>query len=124
MTYDEVNKHVAAAHEAQSVAGLTVVLFITDKTIPLEQRWDIFTKSWNILPDLSYGEGHVQVLGEAFTLYNDFGMNRHQQMEYMWMYETIQEWIADDVNDMTQETADLWREAVLGEGYASFTYDW
>lgn len=124
MTYDEVNQHVVEAQEAQARAGLTVVLFITDKTIPLEQRWDIFSKSWSILPDLSYGHGHIDVLGDSFTLYDDFGLERHQQMEYMWMYETIQEWIADPENDMTQETADAWREAVLAEGYASFTYDW
>lgn len=124
MNFEKIRKEIADLQLLQVKTAMNVTLVIKDKEVSLEERWGLFSSSWGFLPELSYGNGNVQILGANICLYDDFGIHRHEEVTYTQMYETIQEWIAGGDKGITQEMADEWREAVLEEAYYSFTFDW
>ena len=97
---------------------------LADKNVPLDDRWKMFIRlvTLKLLPEQSYGDGYVEVLGSKYSLYDDFHIERYQTVDYEQMWE----WISDSYRGKKFEGAavDKWREQVLASGYGSFVHDW
>jgi len=126
---DQVNALIEARNLLNTGLGRVQPL-LTDQSIPLDDRWDAYTKlvENNILvKDEIYGDG---MLGNVFdrnrvSLYDDFYMDRGQNLDYPELWEMMID--NDDGERDVYADVDLrnkWRELVLASGYSSFTHDW
>lgn len=90
----------------------------------LDKRWRAFTiiSKQVKMPCKTYGDGFIDILSDNGSLYDDFYIERYQTMDYVNMYESIQEKLEE--GEYNQENVDEWREAVLQSGYGSFIHDW
>lgn len=91
----------------------------TDKSIPLDERWELFRNARNCLLCDEYSTGFTELL-HCDDLIND--LIRYQRYHYADMYDNLLGNLEE--GDISQENLDIWREAVLSFGYGSFTYDW
>lgn len=115
-----------AAYLAETVPKLT------DKSIPLDERWEMYKKlvEEGCLPEDGYSDGFITTLtyvdGGEPTLYDDFHMDRNESKTFPRMYEIIleDEIDADEGGKYTPESITEWREEVLASGYGSFENDW
>lgn len=95
---------------------------ITDETLALETRWEIYStlcKFKILVNDEIYGDGHIDVLGNNLTVYDNFYIERHETFDYVDLLERIEQ-----SDSLPKENLREWKEAVLQGGYSSFTYDW
>ena len=89
---------------------------IKDKTIPLEDRWELYTLavSTNYLVDRDsfyFCPGHIKEIEEiGFD-----GENRHETYDYGIIF---------DINSFTEEEEIIIKEDILQDGHSSWVYDW
>lgn len=97
---------------------------VRDKEKDFEERWGAFLNLANadLLPQESYGDGYVDELDANYTMYDNFYCERYQTMYYSDMWDTVQDKVHR--GNVTQASADAWREAVMLDGHGSFRYDW
>jgi hypothetical protein len=110
---------------ADDVASLLGTL--TDKEIPLDDRWKTFTvlSKADLLPTASYGSGFIEeCFGSKFCIYDDFYVERYQTVKYVDLYDTMTSREVEVTERLTEEMRDKWRERVLVSGFGSFTHDW
>ena len=97
-----------------------------------EDRWAAFTilvKHNVFVNEQGYGNGLIDglesVSGSEYTLYDDFGCDRHVSMTYVEMYENLLDKIKwkEDMAPTEQSLRD-WKERVLQSGYSGFCHDW
>lgn len=102
------------------------------KDVALDVRWDIFLEAGpEILGVTTFASGHIDALAPDLSVYDDFYIERHETSMYKDMYESMMEdlkWSQTfpDVESPKVATwnIDAWREAILNDGFAGFTYDW
>jgi len=106
---------------------------LTDETIPLEKRWELYEKlaTAGVLGKNSCGDGYLDVLDptDSLSLYDDFNVDRHQTVTYLKLYKKILAANAsaakyEEPLPYTQEAIDDWREEVLFGGDSEMVYDW
>lgn len=126
-----IQDDIKAHNESKRVLVDKFSKYLTDTTIPLEQRWDDFVEYGEILPHEAAWGGNVkiEILNRNLCLYDNFYIDRHQVGVYAHMWQRLHELEYDDSNliskyNIPQEKLDEWREAVLKSGYYSFVYDW
>lgn len=100
---------------------------LKDKSIPLDDRWEVYTKlvEANVLvKDASYGDGYLEDLDyNHMSLYDDFYTDRGASLRFIDMYERMTE-NPEDFTEQARANLPKWQERVLESGYSSFTYDW
>ena len=89
---------------------------IRDKTIPLENRWELYTiaVSTNYLVDEDsyyFCPGHIDDIEDI----GYDGENRHGNYDYSSIF---------DYNSFTEEEKIIIKEDILQDGHSSWTYDW
>lgn len=105
--------------------------YLKDTSIDLEKRWNTFIECDHLLDINGWGGDAMDIYSEA--LYDDFYMERHQVK----LYKEIDVQVTENITPQGEvpdeysskynvyyAKRDEWREAVLAEGYAGFTYDW
>ena len=95
----------------------------------LEDRWELYLAGESLLEIHPFISKSIRVLTDA--IYNDIGIERYEQLLNSGMDERITEnYNPEDTDEFSEIWAqmyakrDEWREAVLAEGYAGFTFDW
>jgi hypothetical protein len=127
-----VTENVAALVEARTLLnqGLTIIQpQLVDQSIPLEERWAAYctlVKQNILVNEESYGDGHIDMLGDNMTMYDDFNVERRETLTYPDMYERIME--ADEQFEERLVKAQYniipWQEKILASGYSGFCHDW
>lgn len=104
---------------------------LKDITLPLSERWEAYillVEKGVLTADEMYGNGNIHVMGDNFTLYDDFQMERHETKTFVEIYQHVMEAEGEYEENLVEfRSSDRfaeWQEAVLKAGYASFTYDW
>lgn len=127
-----VTENVAALVEARELLkqGLTIIQpQLVDQTIPLEERWaayETLVKQDILINEESYGDGHLDMLGDNLTMYDDFYVERRQTLTYPDMYDTIMDAEGEYQERLVAAQANIapWQEYVLSRGYSGFCRDW
>ena len=108
-----------------------LILKLKDKSISLDERWKAFSEldDADLLPNKRYGNGMTNLLrinnsSEEITMYDNFFTERGERVSYISMYEMMLGQFGMGDMNITDESLQNWQEAVLAEGYGSFTYDW
>lgn len=131
---DKLNSLIMAKETIDSSLK-TFMAALTDKSIPLDDRWNAFKIlcSKDILTDIeSYGDGNVSILEfdrgkrSEVELYDDFYYERHQTVDYVDMAERIEEGFGygDNERGITPESFAEWKEAALKSKHRGFVFDW
>jgi len=104
---------------------------LKDREFSLEARWELYLKVEHLLPEHTYTPDSLDILTDS--PYDDIYMDRYQTKANSDIDDSLLENQPSD-NDSLGEyhekyvrmwaKRDEWREAVLQEGYGSFTYDW
>lgn len=95
--------------------------YLSDKSIPLEERWT----SLCLLPESFHVNGYWSgsdlgdELGFEFSPYDDLRMERGQTKNICEIGENLEE---DD--NFTEEQMELLKELFLQAGYTKYTFDW
>lgn len=128
--FETVGKLTAIRAELVS-ASANVIEALKDTSIPLDERWKAFTKlveAHILVNEESYGDGELRLLGDNFTMYDDFNTDRGQSMTYPEMYDIFIGWGTEDDwsgnEALAPEVIEAWQEHVLERGFSSFTHDW
>lgn len=108
--------------------------YFKDKSIPLEDRWEIYTEACNakVFDNCHEWVWYSKVIEKKLKLcyYDDFCIERHQvvdlssfvndiEADYDYAIESD-----DDTEPWTKELIDELKEEVLQFGYSSFVFDW
>lgn len=93
---------------------------IADKTIPLEDRWNLFVSAPSHMCNDRPFSQHVNINGREISWYDDFGKDRYEHVDMVaaveWMEDCFDQWGTDQVNEM--------KEYILTHNLRSFTNDW
>jgi hypothetical protein len=85
--------------------------WVKDKSIPLEERWDVFVDSELWENDCYIIHSDVLDLDRCYS-----NMDRHETINV--------EWILEYFSDEPKEKLDKFKEEILENFIYSFTYDW
>lgn len=109
---------------------------ITDKSIPLNERWELFKKAPTELKETTCWVVNFNTLNEAegghVSWYDMFGVDRHQTVEMLDIIERLEEIIEYGQTkikakqffiDNPAKLDDL-KEEILSMNLQSFVYDW
>lgn len=93
---------------------------IADKTIPLEDRWNLFVSAPSQMCNHRPFIQHIHIGGREISWYDDFGRDRYEEIDMIdaieWMEDCFEDWGVDQVNEM--------KEYILAHNLRSFTNDW
>lgn len=90
---------------------------LTSTEISLEEKWEIFILSKDILP-ICNDDCVMHIITD--TVYDDFYVERYETTSFVSIDEQILNYNNPKWNGKHKE----WREAVLASGYSGFTNDW
>lgn len=95
---------------------------LTDGSVPLDDRWEIFVSLSNmgLLPNNNEHDGFADIFDDNCEAWS---ITKFETSSYSDLYDTTIFYKTEN-GSYTQEQADEWREAVLADGFGSFTYDW
>jgi hypothetical protein len=102
----------------------TLKLYVINKEIPLQERWDVFVES-------ELGKAHpwiqhfksIKIVED--WMYSDF--NKYETYQTKDLVERLQENIGNDMgplDEVTQELVDAFKEEILEKFLKSFQFDW
>jgi hypothetical protein len=109
---------------------------MSDKSIPLDDRWDMFIKAPS---DLKGHQSYVwdsKILGRDFNWYTDYSCERHQEVDLIEFVENLEEdfnaiaegedaaYMFTEKFEDTPEVVEALKEEILADNIASFTFDW
>jgi hypothetical protein len=114
--------------------------YFVDQSVPLDERWEVYTKVSTLLPINSDYVGNVfeKVLGDI-SLYDEFNIDRYQTALYVDQVESLEcdlEYAEEEANVTYAEPREVYvpaynrkqitqiKEAVLASGTQGFIYDW
>lgn len=101
---------------------------LADKSIPLEERWELFAAAEELMPIRSFHISEIMV-----DEYDLFDTNRGSIVLFLERYDWLKEaheGFEEDEDDYYQSVVetypdlDAWRELVLASGYRGAVYDW
>lgn len=96
---------------------------LTDKALPLDERWHIFEKLCNISGVLPMGRWICHSIDEfGLSWYDDFYYERPEDVYYPEAAEQMLEKV--EHGDFPRAAYDAWREKILAQGKRGFNYDW
>lgn len=98
--------------------------YFKDKTIPLEDRWEVFAESSNkeVFNNLENRCWNSKVLDKiGLEWYDDFGIERYTTGEFVDIIEIVKR---NYKNKLTHELVDELKEEMLQSGYSGFVFDW
>lgn len=100
--------------------------YLKDKSIPLEERWNLFTGYGIHLLDETCDCPYLNWdNGEEIFIYDDFYINRHQSVWYTYLVDCIIEYTEDNPEyNYSEDRLNKLKEQILSNGYSSFLYDW
>lgn len=105
--------------------------YLANTSIDLEERWNTFLECNKLLDVHIYVSDVMDIFSDC--LYDDFYIEKNETKYYSDLDAQICENITpqgetpDEYSskyDAFYAKRDRWREAVLEDGYAGFTYDW
>lgn len=101
--------------------------FISDKTVPLEDRWILFKIAPHDWKEHSrwveYFSFEKLLPEKEINWYDDFGYERCQSVD---MYILIEDYFSDFVEDLPnkEEIITTAKEEILSKNIGSFIFDW
>lgn len=122
---DMLNEQVALTKEA-------IQEYLTNKAIPLEDRWELFKKaklfqnhdSWSVTFKSLEPIGGNDIFGPDGPIYAD----RHQEIYTIDMVSNFEHDMAKPYQEfhhkLTRELIDNFKEEILAKNLGSFTFDW
>jgi hypothetical protein len=114
--------------------------YLTDKTVPLDERWAAYKEVAELLPINSDYTGNVfeKILGDI-SLYDEFNIDRYQTARYVDQVEGLEDdldWAEEEVDVTYAQPREVYvpaynreqitqiKEEVLASGTQGFIYDW
>lgn len=94
--------------------------FFKDTSVPLEERWGLFEKSSNLLPEDFYTVYLPEIEKNDLNYYDDFYYDRYQTVDMLDLLEKIE----DDSEKFSKINVEALKEQILTSGYGSFKFDW
>lgn len=130
MTHPIQNEIVAFLNRRENLRG-GLTAYFSNTSEPLEERWNLFIISGNILPIHTWVHRVMDIYSDC--LYDDFHIERRETVLFADIDEQVVSNLPADGEEPDEynclyfqffQKRDLWREAVLASGYSGFTYDW
>lgn len=123
MNIDELLQLKKQQDEQLTLAAQHYLSQLTDTTIDVNVRWELFGKLRKIDGLLKKDSWACHSI-DSYNLswYNDFYVERYTYVDYYCISEVWTDLVEDD--KVTQEQYDSWRETILASGNIGFTYDW
>ena len=121
---------ILAAHGLLQTQMKPFLESLKDKALPLDERWDAFTKliDANIfVHEAGSGSGYLDEVFDRnqVSLYDDFHMDRGQTKTFADIWEQMTDEFFEGGDTYKNEILrNVWRERVLASGYSGFCYDW
>ena len=94
--------------------------FFKDNSVSLEERWNLFKKSSNLLPEYFYTVDLPEIEKNDLNYYDDFYYDRYQTVDMVDLLEKIE----DYPEKFTKINVEALKEQILHSGYGSFKFDW
>lgn len=100
-------------------------VFLSDKTIPLNERWDLFRKAPAGLVETSPWVWSFECI--EIRWYDEFNIDRHETVS---LVSLMDDWIAERIEDDEYERekweslVPLMKEEILASNTREFTFDW
>jgi hypothetical protein len=102
--------------------------FIKDKSIPLQERWDLFKFACenNLFVNISCWVYHSKLLERTnnFTWYDYFDYERYQTIYFTQVVDHRATSLTLGQLLKSQEEINELKEEILASGYSGFVYDW
>ncbi len=138
-------KEIKSLKAAKASCDIKLKKYFADKTVSLEERWDLFCES-----EAGEYQGYIQHFDfckkdfggkrNAFEEFFNQYRERHETVHFASALEDADEWIGQEITvvsgyeydktletkvvTITQEHLDAFKEEILGKFMAGFTYDW
>ena len=114
---DQIKQHLSAIDALKSQFARV----ITDPSIPLEERWNMFVS----VPEMhDYSTYSVDLPGCKVDWYNDLYVERHEICDLVEFITTVERGdYADDHPEWTDHIP-AWKEYCLTNNYGRFCFDW
>lgn len=94
---------------------------LSDKSVPLEERWKVYLDVENLLPiDSIYLELSVDGFNKSPEYYDDLYVERYQTISYSGLVERLEE----DEKFSSAEYINALKEKILETGQGGCIYDW
>ena len=123
---DEFVKSVEATKQTGEALKLVYLDLITDKNIPLDERWNVFTKAPSFWQehDLSVPSFSIEAEREI-NWYDDFNIEKRETVDLIDIIKQLEEDIKRGfATGWTLELANQLKEDILKQNLGSFEYDW
>ena len=127
ITAESLQKQIDEIVRLQKLLDGEVKIFVQNKDIPLDERWDFFVKS-ECGEEKGWVE-HVKSLEDNdIEYYDDFYFERHQTVTMNSIAERLYDWIRWPDKEFSEEKLkkiyDDFREEAIAKFIKSFEYDW
>jgi hypothetical protein len=120
--------------------GRLVDTHLTDKNIPLDERWETYKEVAKLLPiNYDYIDNAFEKILGDISLYDEFNIDRYQTARYVDQVEGLEDDLAYEEEQaaitfaeprepytprFTREQLNEIKEYVLASGTQGFIYDW
>lgn len=123
----EIVEQLEAAQALISKLKPDFEAFIKDKSISLEERWQTFASAPDYLRNKEPWVEHLEIGGREICWYNDFYVERYQDVNMVDIIECMFENVGEDsykTVDYTVEDIKVLQEEILDRNLGSFNNDW
>lgn len=98
--------------------------YITNKEVPLSERWELFTQAPSYLKEHSGMMEHFQVLDNlGIDYFDEMYYEKYERIETYSLAERLEEELLGE-KGLTQEKIDEVKEQILEQNLGSFDLDW
>jgi len=99
------------------------VKFVTDESIPLAERWEVFKEAPGSFKNhqnyIVHFDSEKLMPGGEVSWYDDFYLEKYETMD---MFSFVEDRLVDE--DVEAGIVDAWRQEILRMNLGSFKFDW